>query len=265
MSGDKVNHDEMKNIHDKRLQDVYGYETWRGRRSLKENLYILNLYLTGRELPDWNAEKVRPSHVTGWPPFTKSMWAPLEKTDKLLRMDVFECSSLLAAHSFLMRKLGDFESILVRCDEERFDVEIGDVAFMSHEGYGLLFSRANIVVFLASVGRELEPVIEYANYIDRYLVEKPSEINRFVLPPNIFRFEALVKEHRVDAPINLRVTPSEVYRQRLMYKFYSLGELSSEDEALYYRPVAEGPQRISVIAISPEGGFAQQDLELDVK
>jgi hypothetical protein len=265
MSGDNVNHDEMKKIHEKRLQNVYGYDTWRGRSGLEENLFIWNLFLTGRELPNWNAEKVRPSRVRGWPPFTKSMWAPLEKTEKLLRMDIFECSNLLAAHNFLMRKLGDFESILVRCDEELLDAEIGDIAFMSHNGYSLLFSRANIVVFLASVGRDLEPVIQYANDIDRQLVEKPSEKNRFVLPPNIFQFEALTKEHRVDVPINLRVTPSEIYRQRLTYKFYSPGELSSEEEALYYRPVVEGLQRISVIAISPEGGFAQQDLELDVK
>jgi hypothetical protein len=265
MSGDNVHPDEMKKIHEKRLQNVYGYDTWRGRSKLKENLFIWNLFLTGRELPNWNAQKVRPSHVKGWPPLIKSMWTPLEKTEKLLRMDIYECSNLLEAHNFLMRKLGDFESILLRCDEERLDAEIGDIAFMSHGGYCLLFSRANIVVFLASVGRDLESVIQYANDLDRQLIEKPSEENRFVLPLNIFRFEALTTVHRVDMPINLIVTPSEIYRQRLMYKFYSPGELSSKEGVLYYRPVAEGLQRISVIAISPEGGFAQQDLELDVK
>jgi hypothetical protein len=94
---------------------------------------------------------------------------PSDSTDPLLAIDVFECSSVKAAHDQLIEAIGNMESDALT---RRFDKgSPGEIAV----GLGdtmILFSRSNVVVLIRNAGPTVVPVDGIARELDALLVRQ---------------------------------------------------------------------------------------------
>jgi hypothetical protein len=84
-----------------------------------------------------------------------------------VRIDVFECASVDAAHEYLIDALNEFESAGIG---RRTDVTLGDVAFGTDSV--ALFARANLVVFVRKATPQTEPVTPIAQTIDTVILRR---------------------------------------------------------------------------------------------
>jgi hypothetical protein len=103
------------------------------------------------------------------PPAIHSIWSHDDSTSELLAIDVFECSSVKAAHDQLIEALGNLESDAVNRRSDKGSP--GEIAF----GLGdtmILFSRSNVVVLIRNAGPKVVPVSGVARELDAVLVRE---------------------------------------------------------------------------------------------
>jgi hypothetical protein len=97
----------------------------------------------------------------------RSLWRHGESTSELLAIDVFESSSVEAAHDQVLEALGNMESGAI---EQRTSKDTpGDVAFGLNDTT-ILFARANLVVLIRNAGQTVVRVGNIARQLDRILV-----------------------------------------------------------------------------------------------
>ncbi len=243
-----------------RLKQHHGYEEWCGTNTLGENLFIWKLFLSGNEFPGWQAYRIRPVEVPGWPPSTQSVWQrPGGGRDQRFRVDLFECASRIAAHEFLVERLGEFQTTLVARQEQ---AAVGDVAFAVPEDKDILFARGNVVLLVRNAGRDLVPITGIARLFDQDLASRPETPGAKVVP-EIQRFHSAATDLKVGVSAPLDVQASDPLDRPLWYKFSShSGEVLLEEGHLTYRPASPGPQAITVFAINANRGAARQELQL---
>jgi hypothetical protein len=200
--------------------------------------------------------------MKGWPPSIKSIWRRLEgDAEALLRVNVFECVSRDAAHSFLLQLLNEFQSLLETVPEK---VTIGDVAFTVPTGISIVVARANLVFHIARVDQNPKPVYENAREFDMHLIsrEKMKDVR---VVPEFIQFETTLKKPRVHVSLPLKVEASDPLHRPLWYKFFSaFGEVCLENNQVVYRSAKSGPQGITVLAFNADGGMAQRTIELHI-
>jgi hypothetical protein len=246
-----------------RLKSEHGYEAWWDRTTLEENLFVWRFFLTGRELADWTSSRIRQVASQASPAIHHSFWRPREEKegDIVLRMDIHECESRLAAHEFLLYQLGAFQSPMVA---RREGDAIGDVAFATPEEYCVLFSRGNMVFLLRNAGKELVPLPRIAGDVDADLSRKP-EVEGGKVVPHIGRFEAPGAKPQVGVGTPLALEAEDPLDRPLMYKFFSKnGDVRSDEGKLQYVPAVDGPQDVTVFAVNVDRAAATESLHLDV-
>lgn len=241
----------------------HSYEEWRGINTMKENLFIWKFFLAGNEFPQWKAHRIRPVEAPGWPPAIQSLWRQEEGgEDTLMRVDTYECFSRTAAHEFLVRLLGEFQSPDVVRQKENL---AGDVAFAGPGGGMLLFSRANLVVLMRNAGRDIVEVAETAARFDKDLYS-PQKAEKAKVVPEIRSFRTPSKVFKINDSIPLELDASDPLERPLWYKFYSgQGEVFLEEGRLLYRSDIAGSNKIEVSAINANRGVASVELTFDVK
>jgi hypothetical protein len=261
------------------LKRRHGYHAWRERNTLGEDLFVWRFFLSGHELSGWEAARVRviepeppPEAEPGvraslgplagqWPRVVTAIWRRADHhPDVLVQVDAFECASQAAAHEFLVRALGEFQSPDITRQETGGP---GDVAFTGERAAVVLFARANLVLFARSCGRELVEVAGVVRDLDAHVIRKPAVRPGTSQPEVMRRFEASAAPHAVgvDVPLDLEIT--DALGRPLMYKFFwRQGQMHLTGGRPTYRSRAVGLQSIDVYALSPEGGVAHGALRL---
>jgi hypothetical protein len=146
-----------------RLKERHRFAEWAGRTSESKERRVGQLAFTGRELPGWALERAeRPQGAE--PPRLTSFWRR-GTSDAVLRIDVFECGSVDAAHEYLIDALDEFQSSGMG---RRTEAGFGDVAFGSDTV--ALFARGNVVVVVRNAGREVTSVTGVAQAIDTFVL-----------------------------------------------------------------------------------------------
>ena len=144
------------------LKERHRFSEWAGRSTLPKERSVEAPRLAGTELRGWTLERAERREVTGpvAPARHTTFWRG-EPPEAVVRIDVFVCTSVDAAHEYLIDALGEFESNAVR---RRADAPYGDVAFGTETV--ALFARGNLVVVVRNVGREVVPVADVARAVD---------------------------------------------------------------------------------------------------
>ena len=157
------------------LEQQHQYGEWRGRSALGPGVFVQGFAFAGRELPSWQLQ--RAERKPGPPPRTTALWrrpsgvGSLNEEDDagvaevLLRVDVYECGTVDAAHDYVIELLGDFQATEIR---RRAQSPVGDVAFGTP--LVLLFARANVVVLVRNAGRRVVEVVSAARELDAHLM-----------------------------------------------------------------------------------------------
>lgn len=245
-----------------RLKERHGFDGWRGRNRLDQHLFIWQMPPTVIELTGWHCRRCERLDDPRGRRLLHTMWAG-PGARRALAVEVHECDSRLAAHEWLIRILGEFESPLITRDES---VPVGDVLFAAPEQAVLVFARANLVCAIRNAGRDVAPVTEIAREIDGDLVAEPEVVPDGDARPEIRRLEGApapgaARRPRLDIPLAVEARDPE--GRPLMYKFFSRGgEVLIEDDHLRYRPEAAGPQDIRVYAMSSPRAASRRTLRL---
>jgi hypothetical protein len=137
----------------------------RGKRS---HGVIKDFNFDGSEIPRWKMQRIRRDQRAR-PPVIHSIWSQGDSTDQLLAIDVFECSSVKAAHDQLIEAIGNMESDALNRRSDKgspgeIAVGLGDTM--------ILFSRSNVVALIRNAGPTVVPVDEVARKLDALLVRQ---------------------------------------------------------------------------------------------
>jgi hypothetical protein len=142
------------------LKERYRFSEWAGRSRLPKQQRMEQPSFTGGEVPGWTLERSEQREAGPTPARHTSFWRRGD-SDAVVRIDLFACASLDAAHEYLVDALGEFESNAMR---RRTDASIGDVAFGTETV--ILFARGNLVVLVRNAGREVVSVTAIARVVD---------------------------------------------------------------------------------------------------
>jgi hypothetical protein len=150
------------------LKERHRYKEWAGRSTAPSDRTIRNFMFTGDELPGYRLDRVdrreapQPARVTAF-------WRHAD-TNAVVRIDVFECATLNAAHDYLIDALNEFES---GAFGRRTDMSFGDVAFGTDSV--ALFARGNLVVLVRKATPQAESVTGIAQAIDAIILSRLQE------------------------------------------------------------------------------------------
>lgn len=248
------------------LKKHYSFDRWTSKRIYDQNLYIWKFYLFGNELPDWVSHSVRSFSSKDWPPHVKSIWRKPKDNKTLLRVDILECNSLNATHSFLLNFLGEFQAPILKYQELE-DEGIGDVSFIAPKGTSIVFARANLICHIACVGRNLISVRNDAQLLDEQFTSMPIQEKNDV-NPKILLFEVPKDlDISVTQEIPLELEAKDPLERQIWFKFFSrTGEVTTRNEKeLIYIPISTGLQEITVYAINPNRGVSKSKLNFSVE
>jgi hypothetical protein len=151
------------------LEQRHRYSEWAGRSEVPSDRRLRRFTFLGDELPGWALERGERREAGPTPARVTGFWRRGDPK-AVLRVDVFECVSLDAAHKYLIDALGEFESAAIA---RRTDAKLGDVAFGTNTV--ALFARGNLVVLVRNAAREVVPVTEIAQALDAMLLRRLRE------------------------------------------------------------------------------------------
>ena len=148
------------------LEKRYDAPAWQGHNKHGKRV-VKGFCFDKDELAGWTLH--RQHEESGKPPAIRSLWHRGDATKSLLAIDLFECSSVDAALDQLIEVLGNVQSNAV---ERRTGKNApGEVTFGLGETM-VLFSRANIVVFIRNAGPKVARVAEIAQALDASIVRR---------------------------------------------------------------------------------------------
>src|SRR5271169_244823 len=149
------------------VEKRFSAREWRGH-SMSGRRSIKGVGFEQWEVPGWKLQRLQHDHPAKQTT-VHSLWSHGGSTSELLAVDVFECSSVEAAHDQVLEALGNMQSGVV----ERLDGKNtpGDVAFGLNDTM-VLFARANLVVLIRNAGPSVVRVGEIARQLDRFLLRR---------------------------------------------------------------------------------------------
>jgi hypothetical protein len=149
------------------LRRQHRYNEWAGRSTVPADRTMRQFAFTGDELPGYRLERAERRETPQQPPGVTGFWRRGD-SNAVIRIDIWECASINAAHEYLIEALGEFEATMAR----RTDAAFGDVAFGTDSV--ALFARGNLVVLIRKASPQTEPVTPIAQAIDALIVGRVS-------------------------------------------------------------------------------------------
>ena len=147
------------------LKERHRFREWAGKSATPLDRAVRKFAFTGDELPGLRLDRVD-RREEAQPPRLTAFWRRAA-TQAVVRIDVFECASVNAAHEYLIDALNEFESAGIG---RRTDLTLGDVAFGTDSV--ALFARANLVVLVRKAAPQPEPVTPIAQTIDTVILRR---------------------------------------------------------------------------------------------
>jgi hypothetical protein len=276
----------MANSQIEALKRIYDFNAWRGRNTLRENLFLFKFFLNEAEIPGWMVDFEKSAKLPDGTVLTQSIRRSREPpSDVALRTDVFECASRLAAHELLMRLLANFQRPEVRSSDE-----IGDAAFHTTSGAGVLFARANLVLVIANAGAGTIRVAPLAQRIDRdicagddrMISPRRTRSGRTARPDGALGLRVRATQVRVGETIPIILGTSEQTvvsaaaannqgvggppGSQAYYKIFTQrGEVSSDGERLVYRADTPGEEAVRVVVVNARRDLVRDSVRLTVR
>jgi hypothetical protein len=251
------------------LKRRFDFDAWAGRNRLEWDLHVWKFRFRGDELPGFELLRVdrsvpdkerpappllqcRPAHretvaereeAADWPVQVKSFWRSRDCAEALLNVDVHECASRAAAHVFLLRILGTFESVhLARCD----DPDVGDVAFAMPGMTMIASARGNIVTVMRNATRVAIKVDAVTKVFDRLLVASADDRGETATSQRSYQDQLPPPASGEPAPLYYKVTSTTGTLVR------RAGNL------VLFTPDGVSPQPVDVIEVYPGDRASRQ-------
>lgn len=239
------------------LKKRHAFDTWCGANASPFDLLVLDYFLHSRAIPGWRMETCEKAVLPAFPPFIQSIWRRTDRSRSMeLRIDVYECRSRPAAHEFLIRVLNEYQ---IPSATRREHLDVGDVAFTGPTDAGILFARANLVVHMASAGRDVVAVTESARLIDRDVYDVEQFALTLLAPST--PFEAQCGDACPLGLIALKQSAQLPCRRIFAWG----GKIALENDVPNFRADAPGAHEIEAYTEYPGGEVTRQAWSVKVQ
>lgn len=249
-----------------RMARQYDLERWGEQTDSGKHILIWKFFMGGNEITGWDLVKAI-AHDNYDRRSFNYMWRKADSdAEELIRIDIVECVSWLKSQETLIEHLMELQAPQLPEATSR-KIEIGDIAFIGFGGnvQSAMFTRANMVVSIHSVGKQDVSIIDTARKVDELFVSKPQLSEKGVIP----EIEAFVSERGVikrDEIIALDIKAKDPLDRPLWYRFeVDQGELSVKDEKVCFSSKAPGQPEISLFAVNENGFSAGATLRIYVE
>jgi hypothetical protein len=201
------------------------------------------------------------------PAHTRTFWRSADAPQALVEAELHECSSVTAAHEWLLHLLTVFESPLM---ERQETPAMGDVCFGGPAQTVFLFARGNMVVNVRNAGREIVEVAEVARSLDGNLIAKPQGVRAG--PRRAPKGRAAdVVELRMGTRIQLDLghavfgaTQGALPTATMWKVFYTGGDIEARADGVYFGSHEFGPRTVEVYKIETGVPARYHELRLQV-
>ena len=85
--------------------------------------------------------------------------------ETLVRIDQYECSSMLVVRDLLLKILVGFQVPILKRT-----TDVGDICFKDEEGFVVVFARREVIYTLRNAGRQPQALIMIATVLDQRIV-----------------------------------------------------------------------------------------------
>jgi hypothetical protein len=241
----------------------YDYEHWHERYPLTNQVFIGELDLGALVFSGWVF--VRPPDVvetSGWPLTERALIKRVGQFQSaLVRLDIDLCVSARAARYFLLRRAAHFQTPNLVLQK---DLPVGDFVMVESETGAVLFTRANLVVLVRNAGGAPVDLIDIARMIDEHINEDPGTPTPIcgVLSDFSIPFPTAKIGSRI--PI-LRAKLSKADLLQSYKIFFTGGDIRGNRQKLTYSPIKSGFHELRIFGYRPDGRLLIQKLNVDVK
>lgn len=246
---------------------VYDAEKWAKKTEVGKRLFVWNFFMRGEEVPGWTLLKTIPEQNHDDKRLLSYMWQDTaDDQEVLIKIDIAQASSWSHAQQALWEMLGEYQTLeLQEAASRKF--EFGDVAYI---GFGdmiqsAIFTRANMIVRIRSVGAKDVSVINMAKKLDGLFVTKSQFSEKNVIP-EIEKFSSDITVVKTNQSVPLDIKATDPLGRSLWYKFMTdHGEIFSEDQKISFLSKTQGQPEISLLAVNENGFSAGATLSIKVE
>jgi hypothetical protein len=246
------------------LKKLYDFGVWGGSNRLPMEFLVRRYLVREQTVPQWQLIRARDVRLPDGLRIVQAFWTKAGGGDEeLIRFDVFESASRLAAHTNMVRILASSE---VPSGFIRRANAFGDVAFVGPHDTFAAFARGNLLLLVRNAGRRAVEVPAFANDLDHDLISTPSAADALARPadgaPQFRRLAAdRAAAQRGVVPIDLDVDRGS---DPVCVKVVSpSGTLFMRDGRVMYRQSRRGMQEVSAYATATGGATSQATMRFD--
>lgn len=210
----------------------------------EEGLFVAGFLLSGEELPGWRSAKATRLEAFGRP-MTQSFLVRLDAErgadgvdGALVEVAAYEADAEDDAPALFEQVLSEFQGPVAQARDSQREAVVGDDS-LAFGDTAVVVRRANVVYIVRNAGREVVPVIEAAQSVDRLLSERPDGDRG--------KGEGRVQADLSDDEVRVQGQGGETW-----LKYFTPGGRLRRTEGGRLRPEG-GPSEVLVVVMGPRG------------
>lgn len=248
--------------------EQYDLKKWAEETKIGKRLLIWKYFMAGNEFKGWTLIKTISEQIyDGKKNFTYLWQKDDDKGEELIRIDVIESISWRQSQELLLKQLIEDYQALQLPEAISRNIELGDAAFigLGETILSIIFTRANMLVRMHSVGKKNIPVVNIAEQVDKLLVTRPKRSKKGVIP-EIEVFSSDRKVAKINELVTFDIKAKDPLGRNIWYKFMvDQGELSVKNEKVSFLSEIQGQPEITSYVINENGYITDTTLTIRVE
>jgi hypothetical protein len=245
----------------------YNLQEWAQQIEAGKRIFIWNFFMAGKEIQGWRLLKTIPEQIYEDRRILTYLWQRVEKdAEELIKIEIIESANWHRAHETLVELLGEHQALQIP-EAKSKKVELGDIAFV---GFGdmiqsVIFTRANLVIRINSIGRKNVSIINESNQMDSLFISKPKPSEKGVIP-EIERFSSERELAKINETVALNIKARDPLDRNVWYKFtVNQGEIFVKDKKICFLSEIPGASEINLFVTNENGFVSKADLRINVE
>ncbi|HEY5748825.1 MAG TPA: hypothetical protein VIU12_22300 [Chryseolinea sp.] len=229
---------------------TYDIDSWANQTKEGKNIFIWDFLLNGSEFSGWKLYDVQVETSDSLQKKVEYYCQNSENKAEAVKIDVIQNPSWQAAQKTLLDLVKDHMAKELPPFSASTKRSLGDVAYTGTTGiHHVLFSRANIVVVLNTIGDKDIDVAKFAEQLDGMFTSKPESSNA-KFSPDIYVFELVGNKSDQRQRVRFEVVDPV---QNVWLKFFCThGQFLQDSDGLSWLP-GNGDGQITLVVTNSRG------------
>lgn len=247
------------------LKQHYRFNEWMRPAATDRQLFVRHYLVNQALFPQWRQERVRTLDLPGMPRYVQTLWRNQSRSNVVVRIDTYECSSNEGARELLLNTLGNTQHGL----NQQFDDFTGEISFGSAGDNAWVFVRGNLLIRMTNIDAAHVPLRHRASEIDNDLMDQSTSADTRAASPRRspikqFAFEKSIDAIHRDEEVAVNVAMDESESGPVCCRFfYTGGEMRLDKQKLLFRATTDKPAEIDLYATTPNAHMFHQRLTVN--